>query len=165
VSPGCRGSNLQFLSTTRWLTGREKRLRAVSALPFSSQSASSSGSVTMMRFVRWEGAKRVLDCLSPGRNHRRGEGCAQASSRLGLAAFGHFEDRRASVGARRFVRRRSTLTDNRGASLRAAFLLGCFQNPPSRRELVAGEDRAGAQGALRARRVGVDPTRCDEPRP
>jgi hypothetical protein len=30
------------------------------------------------------------------------------------------------VGARRFVRRRSTLTDNRGASLRAAFLLGCF---------------------------------------
>jgi hypothetical protein len=37
-------------------------------------------------------------------------------------------------GTRRFVRRRSTLTDNRGASLRAAFLLGkivpCCSPPP-----------------------------------
>jgi hypothetical protein len=37
-------------------------------------------------------------------------------------------------GTRRFVRRRSTLTDNRGASLRAAFLLSCFAKPASRRD-------------------------------
>jgi hypothetical protein len=78
--------------------------------------------------------------------------------RLGSAALGHVEDRRASVGARRFVRRRSTLADNRGASLRAAFLSSCFANPASRRDDHREPDQRGAVGTRS--RAATDAPAC-----